>query len=300
LDLLADKWSDIRPIAKALFQFALDLRSYRSVRLKLFVRSDMIDDQEVFNFPDSSKLKAKKVSLEWSKADLYALMFQCIGNNPDCGSQIREWLQKSYKLEWEPSKGSAWIIPQSLRFEEEKQKEIFHAISGPHMGSGRKRGFPYTWLPNHLGDAREQVSPRSFSAALKHAAENTPPEYEFPLHYNAIKKGVQKASEIRVDEVQEDYPWIRNVMNPIKGLVVPCEKKEITSRWKTRKTIDEIKSQEHKRLPPRHLDSGPDGILQDLETLKLIQEMDDGRIQMPDVYRIAFGLGRKGGVKPVR
>ena len=26
--------------------------------------------------------------------------------------------------------------------------------------------------------------------------------------------------------------------------------------------------------------------------------MRDGRINMPDLYRVGFGLGRKGGIKP--
>jgi hypothetical protein len=28
--------------------------------------------------------------------------------------------------------------------------------------------------------------------------------------------------------------------------------------------------------------------------------MQDRRVQMPDVYRLAFGLGRRGGVKPLK
>jgi hypothetical protein len=27
--------------------------------------------------------------------------------------------------------------------------------------------------------------------------------------------------------------------------------------------------------------------------------MKDGRINMPDLYRVGFGLGRRGGVKPM-
>ena len=54
------------------------------------------------------------------------------------------------------------------------------------------------------------------------------------------------------------------------------------------------------KLPRQHLAEGPAGLLKDLESLNLIQRLSDGRIQMPDVYRVAFGLGRKGGVKPVR
>jgi hypothetical protein len=41
-------------------------------------------------------------------------------------------------------------------------------------------------------------------------------------------------------------------------------------------------------------------VLRDLKDLGVINYLSDERIQMPDVYRIAFGLGRKGGVKPLK
>ena len=54
------------------------------------------------------------------------------------------------------------------------------------------------------------------------------------------------------------------------------------------------------KLPPQNRDQGPSGILVDLQALGMMQRMDGKRIQMPDVYRIAYGLGRKGGVKPLK
>jgi hypothetical protein len=54
------------------------------------------------------------------------------------------------------------------------------------------------------------------------------------------------------------------------------------------------------KLPPQHLEQGEEGVLQDIAELGLVQFLRDGRIQMPDVYRIGFGLGRKGGVKPLK
>ena len=54
------------------------------------------------------------------------------------------------------------------------------------------------------------------------------------------------------------------------------------------------------KLPPQNLDQGSNGVLLDLESLGLVQRMQDRRIQMPDVYRLAYGLGRRGGVKPLK
>lgn len=309
LDRLADDWQHIRPLARSLFQVALDLRDCQAIRTKLFVRPDMIEDREIFNFPDSSKLLARKVSLTWQRADLYALLFQCLGNAPDPGGNaFRNHCREIFHLGWKQDDASgAWVVPKTLRYEEEAQKEVFHAITGPTMAggpSGHKRGFPYTWLPNHLMDGRAQVSPRSFCAALRHAVGTSVPEdWPFALHFRAIQTGVREASRIRVDEItREDYPWVQQVMEPLSGrIIVPCEPNGFISIWKKKKTIGNLIGQgDSVKLPPQHLEEGPEGILKDLEGLGIIQRLRDGRIQMPDVYRIAFGLGRKGGVKPLK
>ena len=309
LDRLADDWQHIRPLARSLFQVALDLRACQAIRTKLFVRPDMIEDRDILNFPDSSKLLARKVPLTWQRADLYALLFQCLGNAPDPGGgAFRDHCRDAFDLQWNQDKESnAWIVPKSLRAEEDRQKAVFHAIAGPAMAggpSGHKRGFPYTWLPNHLLDGRDQVSPRSFCAALRHAVMvSIPDDWPYPLHFKAIQTGVQEASRIRVDEItREDYPWVRQVMEPLSGrITVPCESHDFVAIWEQKKTIDNLIGQgDHVKLPPQHLEEGPEGILKDLEGLGLIQRLRDGRIQMPDVYRIAFGLGRRGGVRPLK
>jgi len=51
-------------------------------------------------------------------------------------------------------------------------------------------------------------------------------------------------------------------------------------------------------LPAQHAERGWDGIRDDLIRLGLIEIRKDGRIDMPDLYRVGFGLGRRGGVKP--
>lgn len=311
LDRLADDWPGIRPLAKALLQVALDLRSCRNIRAKLFVRPDMLEDREITNFPDASKLLARRVSLAWRRVDLYALFFQCLGNALDGGEEFRRHCQLAFQLTWRQDLASgAWIVPHSLRSAEEKQKEVFHAIAGPTMASGPsgyKRGFPYTWVVNHLLDGREQVSPRSFSAALRHAATaDTPGDWPYPLHYKAIQAGVREASLIRVNEMTgEDYPWVQLLMEPLKRkITVPCVAEEILRIWHKEGTVDSLRSLadagDKVKLPPQHLEEGPEGVLQDIAGLGLIQRLHDGRIQMPDVYRIAFGLGRRGGVPPLR
>jgi hypothetical protein len=129
--------------------------------------------------------------------------------------------------------------------------------------------------------------------------------WEYALDYKAIQAGVQGASLIRVNEItREDYPWIETVMSPLRNrITVPCTESEIISLWDNENSVDRLRTQmqgDVVKLPPQHIDEGPKGILKDLESLGVIQFLSGNRIQMPDVYRIAFGIGRRGGVKPLR
>lgn len=310
LDRLADDWAGIRPLVRALFQLALDLLASPGFRFKLFVRPDMLADTEILAFPDSSKLLARKAALTWKRADLYALLFQCLANEKAHGQAFRDHCTREFALRWKESGNHTWILPNQLRSDESIQKEVFHALAGPAMASGEhghKRGFPYTWLPNHLVDSRDQVSPRSFFAALRAASITGPrSDWQYALHFRDIQTGVQQASQIRVQEAFEDYPWVKPLMEPLRGLTVPCTSGDVARPWtadgvvdKLRRLPGQLQATDVRLLPP-HFEQGQDGLLRDLEDLGIIRYLSDGRIQMPDVYRIAFGLGRKGGVKPLR
>ncbi|WP_295442679.1 hypothetical protein [uncultured Thiodictyon sp.] len=317
LDRLADDWPSIRPLARGLLQTALDLRATRRIRFKVFVRPDMLQDRDIIGFPDASKLWAREAKLAWRRADLYALLFQCLGNSRQGGESFRSLSRVTANLHWRRenvSGGDAWSIPATLRTDEGLQEQLFIALAGKAMASamasgpsGYKRGKPYTWLVNHLQDGLDQVSPRSFFAALREAADRTAEDSPLALDYRAIQAGVQAASQIRVNEItREDYPWVDLAMQPLRGkLTVPCTMTDIENIWSQAGTLEslreELKRATHVvKLPPQSLNEGAEGVLKDLAALGLINRLSDQRVQMPDVYRIAFGLGRRGGVKPLK
>ena len=199
-----------------------------------------------------------------------------------------------------------WKVPVELRTNEALQESLFEQLAGKAMGASTKRGKPYTWLVNHLQDSIDQVSPRSLFAALKAAAVETPADDLLPLNYRGIQVGVQQASQIRVKEITEDYPWVKWVMEPLRGnLTVPCSVRDIEQIWTAEKTLSTLESRlttqgDAVKLPPQNLDLGPTGILTDLEGLGMLERIAGKRVQMPDVYRVAFGFGRRGGVKPLK
>lgn len=305
LDRMADDWVHINKLAKGLLQVALEMRSKRCVRCKVFIRPDLLQDSGVTSFADYSKLLATKASLVWQRADLYALLYQCLGNATVSRIHFAALAAKGKTSQTIKSSGN-WALPNPLRYDEARQEALFERIAGEAMGSSIKRGKPYSWLVNHLQDGLNQVSPRSFLAALDTAAVETADDFELPLDYRGIQRGVQSASQIRVQEITEDYPWVKQVMEPLRGnLTVPCLASDIELIWKQQKTIDQLEAQllrEHTavKLPPQNLDKGPSGIVLDLESLGMVQRMEGKRIQMPDVFRVAFGLGRRGGVKPLQ
>lgn len=298
LDRCADDWPSMFKLVKGMLQVLLEFRSYSRIRPKAFVRPDHLEDPSVADFPDASKVLTQQVELTWPRHELYGLLWQYLANEPKNGQLFRDHCQVEFERQ-----GAVWIIPEQLRIDEDIQRRVFHAITGEWMGRDRRRGFPCTWLPNHLGDARRQVSPRSFLAALRYAAKDSPrPGYEYALHYESIKKGVQAASEIRVREMKEDYPWVEILMKPLSGLTVPCSFKEIDARWRQKQVLEQLHQKikgADVKLPPSHLDAGAQGVREDLENLGLFERMSDGRVNLPDVYRVGYGMGRRGGVKAV-
>lgn len=298
LDDAADTWEDRKNLLRGLFRVLVDLRTYRAIRGKAFIRPDMLTP-DISNFPDASKLLSERVDLSWPRADLYALLWQSLGNN---SALFRNGCQQEHGQTW-LQLDNVWYPPIELRKDESLQRKVFHGLAGEWMGKDARRGFPYTYFPNHLGDAKAQVSPRSFLVSIHKAAEVTQDKYAFspyPLHYEAIKTGLQKASVIRKAELQVEYPWVTDTMSLLsdKRINLPCDWDEIRQIWDAGSLLRTL---EHSATKPARLTDGLEGIRDEMIAIAIFETVKDGiRINVPDVFRIGYGLGRKGGIKPVR
>lgn len=301
LDRCADDWQYMHRAIRGLLQTAMEMRSYKRLRVKVFLRSDQVEAAEIADFPDASKIVFSMVELNWPRNELYGLLWHVLANG-ESGSDIRRFLGGK----WGRVKVGDQMLFYAPRRDETTQREKFHAIAGKRMGTDHRRGFPYAWIPNHLGDTKRRVSPRSFLEALREAADDTAeryPEHGRALHRDSIRRGVRKASRMRVAELQEDYPWVRRLLDPLKGMVVPCQFEEIEQRWGNDRVLNRLTEEVERdavKLPPRRIERGPEGVRQDLESLGVFFRMDDGRINVPDVFRVGYGLGRRGGVMPVQ
>lgn len=289
-----------------ILRLALHMRfATRNIRLKVFVRPDMFEAAG-HHFADASKLSAYAASLEWTHTDLYGLLFHYLGNEEgDTAGRFRTitggWLPEDW--------GARYAPPPLLSGDAETQKRVFEEIADPLMGNNVRRGRTYDWLPNHLMDGNGQVSPRSFLEALSTAAETTRtkhPTHERALNHEAIRAGVQQASVRRVKEVKEDTPWVRLAIEPLADFQVPIPEPTVLGVWKDANLpvrLAEESAQYAQADTPDKVRTGPRDprdlprlITELIELGVMTKPRSDGRLDLPDVYRIAFGLGRKGGV----
>jgi hypothetical protein len=177
------------------------------------------------------------------------------------------------------------------------------------MGAGSRKGHPYTWIPKHLADARGRVSLRSFIIALRDAASSTSMTAATAMTYDQIKRGVQTASRNRVEQLKEDYAWIEDVLRPLAGLSTPNDDSEFIERWKKDATITKILSLKATTpgcLIPVELEGSKEKdsdvyekLIDALRNIGIAERRDDNRLNVPDLFQVASGMVRRGGVRPI-
>ena len=289
LDRLAQDWSDVRKLCQGLLRLAVDLRGFKTAGVKIFLRRDQFEDAELFDFPDASKLRTGAAELDWEHDDLYGLLF--LGMQAELDQET-----------WE--RHFAHLTPNAELSGPQSHRRAFEHLAGEFMGSDRRRGRTYTWVPKHLADTSGRASPRSFIVAMERAAQSE--GSSTPIDPKGIHEGVRAASRTRVDELHEDHPWLDTALRDMQGLVVPCNPEELTGRWRERGTTEKIRdiSTSERVVPTLPLSFGEDdageddqALLDALITLRVVEiRKTTNRINVPEVYRVAAGIGRRGGV----
>ena len=298
LDRCAEDWAGTTEMVGALLRVALEVRSYRHLRVKVFLRSDRAADRAIATFPDASKVLTTRVELNWPSRELYGLLWHHLANNGKYDFFFRQRLAGRWRSVVTENH-TVWLVPRPLVLNENAQRDDFHSLAGARMGGRSWRAQPYSWIQDNLSDAHGHVSARSFLTALREAALHTAnehPDHACCLHHESIVHGVQQASKTRIREMQEDHPWIDQAMSALRGLSVPVSFDECVEHWRKERIVERLS--EDGQLGPRRLGDGAEGIRHDLETIGVFQRLRDGRVHVPNVYRIGYGLGRHGGVMP--
>lgn len=300
LDRVSSNWMQMDRIVRSLLRAVLWMKAYPRLLSKVFLREDQLE-RTVSDFPDASKLLATRAELTWARHDLHGLLWQYLVNASGTHGELLRTLYAERVGEQPQGLSGRFVLHEGAKRETDEQRALFSALAGGWMGRDRRRGVPYTWVVSHLADGQGRTSPRSFLAAIRQAAEETEsryPDHECALHYESIKRGVRRASEIRVDELAEDYPWVREVLAPLAGLIVPIAFDRVQQHWDKHFPGGAGSLSQAGGLPPQHQSLGWDGVKSDLLRIGVFEQRRDSRIDMPDLYRVGFGLGRRGGIKP--
>jgi hypothetical protein len=305
LDTVARTWPRRRLLTEALLEVVWALRAYRSLRPKLFIRPDQLDD-DALRFVELPKLRTGAVRLTWSDTDLYGLFFSRIALAPD--SDAASAFERAVGSLGLRSADRQAILTRrwSLALDPDDQQRVMALLAGPYMGKGTygyKKGNTYRWPIAHLADAYQEVTPRSFLGMMTAAAGYGAPPDDQVVTAEGIRHGLRAASRTRVDQLHQEFPWIKGVLAPLSGLLLPQPAQEVYSVWTQTGTVEALKEDAQKSgyMPPfPDVDaSGPAELFTALERIGVMFRRRDDRLDMPDLFRVAARLLKKGGVAPL-
>lgn len=305
LDAVATTWSRRRMLTEALVEVVWAMRAYRAIKLKLFLRPDQIDD-EALRFVELPKLRTGAVRLQWSGTDLYGMLYARLALTTDAevSKSFAKLLQTHSILV--PDREVVLSRKWSLCDQPEQQALVMNMLAGPFMASGAhayKKGKTYEWPLKHLADALEEVTPRSFLGLMVSAAQYGAPPINRALSPAGIQHGLRAASKTRVDQLHQEFQWIKGVLAPLAGLLLPGVEAEVFLAWKKTRTLENViqDAQKHNYIPPFDINTTntESDLFEALKRIGVMFRRKDERIDMPDLYRVAAKLLKKGATAPL-
>lgn len=303
LDRVSHDLAEVSSITAGLLRVMLNLRFAKGLRLKAFIREDVLA-QAGASVVDGSKLLNNKVKLQWTQADLYGLAFYRIAQH---SSAFRTHFERIAKVKWKLNAGRYQCDAAD---EPATQKLLWRTLVGDYMGKAATKGHSYPYIYNHLSDGLGRVAPRIFLTALHAAIESASKQYPdkpYVIHHEAIKDGVREASTARVTELHEEYQWIEPALQCIKDQqkTVPIDRSDLEALWlkNNAAVLQTIEAMRDKALIPwRSGASNSEKIdhlratLEEIGIIKSRLNVGAERIELPDIYRLAYKIGRHGGI----
>ncbi|BDG08381.1 hypothetical protein [Anaeromyxobacter paludicola] len=302
LDTVASSWPRRRMLTQALLEVVWAMRAWKTIRPKVFVRPDQLEDDALL-FVELPKIRTGAVRLTWSGADLYGLLFSRLALG-----EARKSFFALLRALGLPTATREEILARrwQLATSEDSQRELMKALAGRYMASGPhgyKKGDTYDWPLKHLADALNEVTPRSFLGLAIGASTFGDPPPNRVFTPDGIRHGLRRASKTRVDQLHQEFPWIKGVLAPLAGLLLPQEEAVVFKAWKRAGTVQRaIKDAAAKGyLPPfaRGDDEDEPALFAAMQRIGVMSRRDDGRLDMPDLFRVAAKLLKKGGTAPI-
>lgn len=287
LDVMTVEWDEKRALIQALLQFWLgQWRRWRRIRPKIFLRRDLFSP-DFLNFPDASKLTGHRFDLVWTPNQLYQLVFKLWANGGDAS---RSYLERA-GLRLRQDRHLGWIYTSPWPGEPDLRL-VVQCIMGQFMGRGKNKGRTFEWVPNHLQDANGEIVPRSmlnlFALAAEDELKNQRAGSGLLLAPTSFAAAIEQVSALRIKELEEEYPWLSALREPLAGQQVPMIREQ---------ALELLASVRWEGVTQRPRSTEPDKLLEHLLEIGILRLTADKRIHVPDIYLSSFGLKRKGGIR---
>ncbi len=281
LDRIVSPDPDLRTRhVSSLLAFWLSLSDrYSRLRTKIFLREDLFTASEAM-FPNVRKLRPRSVAIDWDVASLFRVTVRHMAS---VSQPLREWLRPIEGLELSQHPEFGWLVGE---MSEATCKNFADRLAGELMGTGVNKTYSYRWIPNRLRDGRGEIVPRSILSLVgfaASAAKRRPLASGSQLLTPDDLRAAQEAtSRQRVVEIQEEYPPVARIEN-LRDRQLLLD-------------IDDTIRQLGKPLPGEGEGLTADGrqVFEELLRLGVFKEQD-GRLDLPDLYRHGFGIQRTGG-----
>jgi hypothetical protein len=309
IDRVSSRFADTQKLMRGLFQILLDFRYAKGLRLKVFVREDILTHAAT-TVSDASKLMNEKVTLDWSQQDLFGLAFHYLAQKAPA-FRIRHGMVT--QVSWKQVNGK---YENSNLLDTKSQEQFWIWLAGSYMGGTATKGHTYTWIGKHLADGKGRISPRTFLSAIKEALTESVKSHSTHmhiLHHEAIRQGVRVASSNRVQELDNEYVWVRSAIQTIKtaNKTVPMDWLDLRTLWRNSKpgVVQQIESKHMfaNALIPWDESIGMDekiatlrDTMENIGVIQIRQRSGQERVDLPDIYRLAYKIGRAGGIAVVK
>jgi len=266
-------------------------RRWRRLRGKLFLRTDLFRRHAHFGGADLAKLAANRAELTWSDRNLFAMLIKRIANTDE---ELLTYCRGAKITFVKPEDPDLGHVPKLA--DEQEARPLIERMVGQFMGATAKKGRTFSWILDHLRDARGHVAPRNLVRLIEQSAAKEqvnarvrPPQL---LHPTALRQALEDVSADHVRQgINNEWPWLHGVRERIQGHLMPMKQTDfrdlLAAGWEGSWSSDAS------IRPP--VDSAKD-LVDYLLELGVLRERTHGRVDLPDIYLYGLGLKRKGGV----
>jgi tetratricopeptide (TPR) repeat protein len=250
-------------------------RRYKKLHGKVFLRDDLFNRGEL-GFADADTLRARAQTITWDHEALYRLVvrYLAVASEP-----ARAWLRDVPGLTLRDRGEFGWVPGE---MPDEVQRAFMTKLAWRVLGKGIAKSETHTWVVNRLWDANRRVTPRAmlwfFGFAGEAAQRRSSRGWKTPLIADDLVEAIHRTSRERVDEIKEEYLGSVRMEN-LRGMTLPLGRDDVVARLGRPRPGE-----------PGGLPASGEAILGELLRCGVLRPGEEGKLDVPDIYRYAFGI----------